>query len=233
MSHAYQSHKFMLTQNQLKKVKKALEEDRPTSLSVPEKNFNGNCPLPLTETELQKIHDGEGMIKVSLSKKKLNHIRENKEGGFLPLLSLIPMILGGLGAAGGIAGGIAAGVGAANSNRNEAAKNEEQARHNKEIESKLGSGINELSMSEPLRGYSKHVVGLAECPVCSHGLELRAKKGKGLYLRPFNGSHSGLGLITGIANAVGNPATGGNPLPSLPQGLADIPIIGSIAKLLW
>ena len=122
---SYRSHKFMLTQNQLKKVKKALEEDRPTSLSIPEKNFNGNCPLPLTETELQKIHDGEGMIKVSLSKKKLQHIRENKEGGFLPLLSLIPMILGGLGAAGGIAGGIAAGVGAANSNRNEQAKNEE------------------------------------------------------------------------------------------------------------
>src|SRR3977135_229960 len=199
MSQSYSSHKFMLTQNQLKKVKKALEEDRPTSLSVPEKNFNGNCPLPLTDVELQKIHDGEGMIKVSLSKKKLNHIRENKEGGFLPLLSLIPMILGGLGAAGGIAGGIAAGVGAANSNRNEAAKNEEQARHNKDIESKLGSGINELSMSEPLR-YSKHGVGITECPACGNNLELCAKKVKGIYLKPFNGSHSGLGLVTSIAS---------------------------------
>src|SRR3977135_709699 len=106
MSHAYQSHKFMLTQNQLKKVKKALEEDRPISLTIPEKNFNGEHPLPLTNTEMEKIHDGEGLLKVSLSKKKLEHIRENKEGGFLPLLSLIRMILGGLGAAGGIAAGV-------------------------------------------------------------------------------------------------------------------------------
>ena len=64
------------------------------------------------------------------------------------------------------------------------------------------------------------------------GLELRAK-GKGLYLRLFNSCHSGLGLITGIGNLAGNPATGGQPLPQVPQQLADIPVIGSILKMIW
>src|SRR6202020_71191 len=132
---SYRSHKFMLTQNQLKKVKKALEEDKPISITIPENNFNGEVPLPLTDTELQKIHDGEGIVKVTLSKKKLQHIRDEKEGGFLQYL---PMVLKGIGAIGAAVTGVSSIASAVNKNKTDAAALEEQARHNREIESRLG-----------------------------------------------------------------------------------------------
>ncbi len=81
--------------------------------------------------------------------------------------------------------------------------------------------------------YGKNTVGVTSCGHCGGVLLLKAKRGKGLYLRLHSGNVYGDGLITGIANAVGNPATNGVPLPQVPQQLADIPIIGSIAKLLW
>src|SRR5438552_2774404 len=159
---AYSVHKFMLTNNQLKKVKRALDEDKSVSLRIEDHNFNGEHPLPVTESELKHVHDGAGYVSVSLSKKKLQHIRDHKDGGFLPLLSLIPLILGGVGAAGGLAGGIAAGVQAGNAKKVEDAKLEEQARHNREIENNLksGTGLREAMRREssPLRG-NKNIVG--------------------------------------------------------------------------
>src|SRR3977135_1165831 len=196
----YQVHKFMLTPNQLKKVKKALDEDKQCSLTIPHDKFSGDHPLPVTETELKHVHEGDGYVSVSLSKKKLQHIRDHKEGGFLPLLALLPLIAKGIGVASALATGGAAIAGAVNKNKAAAAALEEQTRHNREIEGNLKGGLGLGEMSEPLRGYGnggasygKHVVGLAECPACGHGLELRAKKGKGLYLKPYlsNGSHSG------------------------------------------
>src|SRR6266853_4347506 len=103
----YQVHKFMLTNKQLKKVKKALDDDKKCILNMPDSHFNGDHPLPLTDSELKHVHDGDGYATISLSKKKLQHIRDNKEGGFLPLLSLLPLVFGGIGAAGAVAGGAA------------------------------------------------------------------------------------------------------------------------------
>jgi hypothetical protein len=47
--------------------------------------------------------------KYYLSKAKINELKEkSKEGGFLPLLALLPLIFGGIAAAGAVAGGTAA-----------------------------------------------------------------------------------------------------------------------------
>ena len=109
--------------------------NKPATLTITTKNFNGSHPLPVTETELKKVNDGLFDVKISLSKKKIQFIKDNgtHEGGFLPLLSLIPLIVGGLGAAGGVASGIASAVQSANTNKNEQAKLKEQERHNKEV----------------------------------------------------------------------------------------------------
>ena len=43
----YQVHKFILTNNQLKKVKKALDDDKKCILNIPDNRFTGEHPLPL------------------------------------------------------------------------------------------------------------------------------------------------------------------------------------------
>src|SRR6266853_598230 len=88
-----------------------------------------------------------------LSKKKLQHIRDNREGGFLPLLSLLPMILGGIRAARAVAGGAAGIAKAVNDKKLNDATLEEQKRHNQSVESELGSGLGDAMKREssPLR----------------------------------------------------------------------------------
>src|SRR5579863_6535282 len=103
----YQVHKFMLTPSQLKKVKRALDEDKQCSLTIPHDKFNGDHPLPVTDAELKHVHEGDGYVSVSLSKKKLQHIRDHKEGGILPFL--FPLI-GAIGAAATGASAIASAV---------------------------------------------------------------------------------------------------------------------------
>src|SRR3981189_2793831 len=137
----YQLHKFMLTPKQLKVIKRALSEDSPASITIKQEHFQGSDPLPVTEMEMKHVKDGDGYVTVTLNKKKLKHIRDNKEGGFLPLLTLLPMILGGIGAAGAVAGGAAGIVKAVNDKKLNDEKIEEEKRHNREIESKLGTGL--------------------------------------------------------------------------------------------
>src|SRR5579864_341690 len=112
----YKEHKFMLTNSQLKRIKKALDEDKNISLKILDKNFNGQHPLPITETEMKHVHNGEGYVNISLSKKKLQHIRNQNEGGILPLLSLLPLIFSGITAAGTV-GGVATGIAKAVNNK--------------------------------------------------------------------------------------------------------------------
>src|SRR6266853_1839732 len=170
----YQVHKFMLTNNQLKKVKKALDDDKKCILTIPDNHFTGEHRLPLTDAELKHVHDGDGYATIYLSKKKLQHIRDNKEGGFLPLLSLIPMILGGIGAAGAVAEGAAGIAKAVNDKKLNDATLEEQKRHNQSVESKLGSGLQDAMNREssPLRYNNnnksvlygnKGTLGVGEC----------------------------------------------------------------------
>ena len=63
-----------------------------------------------------------------------------KSGGILPLLALLPLIFGGLGAAVEVAGGIASAVSSAKNAISAAAQIAEMEGHNREIESQLKSG---------------------------------------------------------------------------------------------
>src|SRR5579863_2356789 len=139
----YIIHNFNLTNKQIKKLGTAINEEKGVSIKIKKDQYHGEHPLPLTLTEINKIKDGAPEITLHLSVKKLNYMKNNHEGGFLPLLSLIPMVLGGLGAAGAVAGGAAGIASAVNSKRNEDAKLEEEKRHNLALENSLkdGSGL--------------------------------------------------------------------------------------------
>src|SRR5271156_1684690 len=133
-SRDYLTHKFNLTTNQITKLGRAIKDERSITMKIKKDQYHGEHPLPLTLTELNKIKDGAPEIKLTLSVKKLNYIKNNHDGGFLPLLTLIPLIAGGLGAVGGVAGGIASAVSGAKTNENERAKNEEARRHSLAME---------------------------------------------------------------------------------------------------
>ena len=92
------------------------------------KEKHGGFLMPLIGKVMSFIKGGNGF--------------ETKEGGILPLAALLPLIFGGIAAAGGTAGGIASAVKAANDKAKNDLELEEQRRHNKIIEKSLvGSGV--------------------------------------------------------------------------------------------
>ena len=95
------------------------------------KEKHGGFLLPLINKVISYIKGGDGF--------------ETKEGGILPLAALLPLIFGGLAAAGGTAGGIASAVNAANQKAKNDLELKEQKRHNKVMENgretKEGEGI--------------------------------------------------------------------------------------------
>ena len=142
-------------------------------------------------------------VNLTLSYSQIKHINDSIQtkcnGGFIPLLALIPIIASALGAAGGVASGVASAASASNNAKAAAAAQAELKRHDREVEAqlKVGSGI-----------ISDHV---AEIPVIGNLLEPFLQKlglgindynkiikggcvrcGKGLYLKPF-----GSGLYIG------------------------------------
>ena len=135
---------------------------------------------------------------LKLSIAQLDHME--KTGGFLPLLALIPLITGALGAAGGIAGGVASAVSSSRANA-------EQARHNKAIEEAMKSGtgvVSDVVAKVPVIGsllsplLQKIGLGMndinkinrGDC-VCQDGVDYK-RFGDGLYLGP-----QGTGLFLG------------------------------------
>ena len=95
------------------------------------KEKHGGFLLPLINKVISYIKGGDGF--------------ETKEGGILTLAALLPLIFGGLAAAGGTAGGIASAVNAANQKAKNDLELKEQKRHNKVMENgretKEGEGI--------------------------------------------------------------------------------------------
>src|SRR5271156_6103729 len=138
----YLTHKFNLTNKQIKKLGSALNHERAITIKIKKDQYQGEIPLPLTLAELNKIKDSAPEITVHLSVKKLNHIKNNHEGEFLPLLPLIPLGLGGIEAAGG---GTASAVSAAKTNESERARNNEEKRHNLALENSLKEGSGQSS----------------------------------------------------------------------------------------
>jgi len=123
-----------LSEGQKKKISLAYKKGIGISLKLSKASLHGNDMLALTKTQLNKLEKVDNGVRIHLSISQLKYME--KSGGFLPLLTLIPLIAGAVGAAGGLTGGIASAVSAAKSNA-------EQARHNREIEKQLkgGSGV--------------------------------------------------------------------------------------------
>ena len=92
----------------------------------------------LTKTQVKRITRAQNGFNLSLSSAQLKYLK--KSGGILPLLALLPLIFGNLGAAGSLAGGIASAVSSAKNASATAAQIAEMERHNREIESQLKSG---------------------------------------------------------------------------------------------
>ena len=180
----YNECKMCLTKNQIIKLDNAVKNKQKVDVKFNNKNLSGNMKLPLTATQMasvEKALKNKKGVKLTFSKVQLKEME--KRGGFLPLLALIPGLIG---AAGGLAGGITSAV-------NSSKQTAEQARHNRAIEAKLGTGVvSDTAAHIPIIGKPLSVllkkVGLGKnC----WGLKI----GNGLYLEPYQGS--GLHLSSG------------------------------------
>jgi hypothetical protein len=178
----YLEHGFTLTDKQLKQIADAAKKERSVKVKLEHAQLVGEHKLLITKTQENHItknyNTGIGVV-IELSAKQL---KKTVSGGVLPLLALLPLIFGGLGAAGGVAGGVASAVQAANAKKAEEARQRELERHNKEIEAQVqGTGLVTVSPSKG-KGKSKGKASTAQqqggcgesvCPTC---------KGTGLYL---------------------------------------------------
>jgi hypothetical protein len=127
----YHKHGVNLSEGQKNKISAAYKNGIRISIKLSKDDLYGNDMLALTKAQLNKLRKAENGVQLNLSVAQLKYMV--KTGGFLPLLTLIPLIAGAVGAAGGLTGGIASAVSAAKSNA-------EQARHNREIEEQLKGG---------------------------------------------------------------------------------------------
>jgi hypothetical protein len=195
----YQNYGVNLSKGQAKKIFSAHKNGRSVTIKLSKLNLQGEHKLPLRQTQINKIKKAKGGVQLKLSESQLKHV-DFKTGGFIPLLSLIPIIASALGAAGGVAGTVASAVSASKSNA-------EQVRHNKAIEEQLKSGsgvISDFVENVPVLGrilgplMKKIGLGVNDINtlnhggcVCSKGLKMRCD-GRGLYLEP-----EGSGLFLG------------------------------------
>src|SRR5271163_4728326 len=203
----YHMHGLTLTKTQANKIVNAPKKNDSVTIRLANNSLQGNHKLSLTETQVTRINKANKFNKgmdLKVSATQLQHLE--KTGGLLPLLALLPLIFGGLGAAGGVAGGVASAVSAANNAKAVAAAQAETERHNREVEIQLktGSGIvSDFVGKTPLIGsflkplLQKIGLGIKDCNKVMNGgcvclRRARGRTGKGLYMRPH-----GAGLYIG------------------------------------
>ena len=163
----YIMHTIKLTEGQIRKLEQGWKFRAPTTIQL---TGNGkNYDFTLTQTQVNRIQKTGGKCRLKISMAQLNAFMKSKtkEGGFLPL---IPLIIGGLTAAGTVAG---ASAGIADAVHNKKAQDKqiaEQKRHNKVKESEAAKLRDQIIN---LKGKQKVQLG--------HGFYL-GKKGEGFYL---------------------------------------------------
>ena len=189
----YHMHGVTLTKGQAQKLLTALKKEREITIRLSYNKLHGDHKLYLTQTQINRINKAKTGIDLKLSASQLKYTEKN--GGFIPLLALLPAIFGGLGAAGALTGGIASAVSSAKQNR-------ETERHNREIEAQLqkGSGVVSNFVGKvPLIGsflapiLERFGLGVKDQnKLMKGGCVCLNKVGKGLYLRPYgNGLYLG------------------------------------------
>lgn len=212
----YHQTKFSLTKSQLEKIASAVHTNDEMTLRLSKSNFNQQgYNLPLTRTQINKLNDGNvhdlkfSSAQIKYINSKIKKHSDVKNGGFLPLAALIPIVATVLGGLGSVAGTIASTV-------QKGQANSEIERHNRELEKQLKSGTgydkiikqyNKLagkghSQNEIISSlgnkFGSGVVSdfLSKIPILGNllspitnmiGLGLKTKKAKGLYLKSGNG----------------------------------------------
>src|SRR5271170_4915278 len=105
----YHMHGLTLTKTQANKIVSAAKKHDSVVIRLANNSLQGNHKLPLTETRVTRINKANKFNKgmdFKLSATQLQHLE--KTVGLLPLLALLPLIFGGLGAAGGVASAVSA-----------------------------------------------------------------------------------------------------------------------------
>ena len=161
--------------------------------------------IPLTQAQINKIRKSKSAFNLKLSAAQLKYLE--KSGGFLPLLALLPLIFGGIGAAGGLTGAIASVVSSASNARAAAAAQTELVRHNKKIEAQLKGGV-----------------------ALANGSGAALANGSGAALA--NGSGAALVNGSGAALVNGSGAALANGSGFISDKIENIPVLGRLAPYL-
>ena len=122
-----------LSDAQIKKIINVAKKHTSVTIRISKNSLNGSHKLPLNETQVNQMNNARGGMNLTLTYEQIKQWIE-KQGGILPLLTLIPIIASALGVAGGIAGGISSAVSTANSAKASAKAQTELERHNREVE---------------------------------------------------------------------------------------------------
>src|SRR5271157_5986791 len=182
-----------LTKGQIQKIALAAKQHHEVKVRLSKNNLQGKHKLPLTQRQINKIRKSKTGIDLELSASQLQYLE--KSGGFLPLLALLPLIFGGIGAAGAAANVITNAVSAAKKTQAATAAQAETERHNREVEAQLkaGSGIvSNVIGNVPIIGsflapiLERFGLGIKDQNrLMKGGCVCLNKVGKGLYLRPY------------------------------------------------
>ena len=168
MKTKYISHGLSLTEGQKVTLANAARNGTGATIRLTYRQLHGEDNLGLTTGQANRVaknlEQGRGM-ELRFTKTQMKHMTKN--GGFLPLLALLPLLFGGLSAAGATAGAAAGITKAVQAKQAAAAAQAEAERHNRVVEAELhGKG---LFLGRQTTGGC--------CPRC---------KGSGLYLGKKN-----------------------------------------------
>jgi hypothetical protein len=194
-----------LTSGQIRKIIYAAKQKRSSvTIRLSKDNLSGSHKLPLTNRQINRIEKSKTGLNLTLSYAQIKHVNKmiselQKQGGIIPLLTLIPIIASALGAAGGLSGGVAAAVSAANNAKAASAAQAELERHNRTVEAQLKSGsgtVSEYVDEVPVIGnYLKPILQKFGMGVDEYNKIIKGGcvcLGKGLFLKPY-----GAGLYIG------------------------------------
>lgn len=188
-----------LTNGQIRNIIDAANKKSSVTIRLSKNNLSGSHKLPLTKRQINRITKSKTGLNLTLSYAQIKHVNKmiselQKQGGVIPLLTLIPIIASALGAAGGVAGGVSSIVSASNNAKAASVAQAEVERHNREVEKQLGAGVVSdyvpviRNLLKPL--LQKFGMGVDECNKIIKGGCVCI--GKGLFLKSF-----GAGLYIG------------------------------------
>jgi len=260
----YVNYNLKITDYQLQTIVKAVQNHEGAVIRIDGAGQAGTThagaaltprKIPLTQAQINKIGKTKSAFNLKLSAAQLKYLE--KSGGFLPLLALLPLIFGGIGAAGGLTGAIASVVSSASNARAAAAAQTELVRHNKEIEAQLkngaalanGSGfisdkIENIPVLGRLAPYLRKLgLGICDCKKLANGERVVTKGGlevnigHGIFMGPALANGSGAAFVNGsggngAALANGSGAALANGSGFISDKIENIPVLGRLAPYL-